>query len=147
MNLGVYASKLKIPYMKNKNIFPVLILAIAATAFIGLSAMVPDPEEKEKKLDLGFPEEVNTILENSCVGCHTNGAKSEKALEKLNFSTWNENSVGKKIHKLDEISEEVREKEMPPEKFLQHFPDKKLSDEQIEVIIKWAKAEGEKLMQ
>ncbi len=133
--------------MKNKRIFPLSIFTLSVLAFVGFSAMLPEPDETAKKVNPGFPEDVNAVLENSCYGCHTNGAKSEKALNKLNFSTWNENSVGKKIHKLDEISEAVVEETMPPEKFLQRFPDKKLSKEQIELLKKWAKKEGESLLQ
>lgn len=132
--------------MKNKTIFPILILAVTTIGFVSLSAMLPQQEETKKKLELGFPENVDKIMENSCYGCHTNGARSEKALNKLNFSNWNESSTGKKIHTLDEISEVIVEGTMPPEKFLERFPDKKLTKEQAEILKIWAKKEGESLM-
>lgn len=133
--------------MKGKSLFFVFLLAISVISLTTLSAMRPSPQEEVKTLGLGFPEEVTKILETSCFDCHTAGAKSEKALNKLNFSTWQENSVGKKIHKLDEITEEVKEGTMPPEKYLKYNPDSKLTKEQVDLIAKWAKMEGEKLLE
>ena len=39
-------------------------------------------------------------------------------------------SKSKMIHALREINEVVEENEMPPEKFLAKYPDKKLRDEE-----------------
>lgn len=132
--------------MKNNSLFTLLFLAIAGITFTTLIAMRAAPEEKEEALNLGFPEEVTKILETSCFDCHTTGAKSEKALNKLNFSTWNDNSKGKKVYRLDEINEEIKEGNMPPKKYLNYYPKKKLTKEQAALISKWVKVEGDKLL-
>lgn len=126
---------------------PLILLAAPIAAFlIILTAMSPSPQTEEKKLDLRFPDDVTKILTASCFDCHTAGAKSEKAVNKLNFSSWNELTTPKKIHKLDEISEEIMTGSMPPEKYLARFPEKKLSAEQITLLNKWVKDEGAKLL-
>ena len=70
-----------------------------------------------------------------------------KAKSKLNFSKWEDYKITKKISKLNAISEEVKEKTMPTQKYLKYYPDKALSDEEIGVITTWANAEADKLME
>ncbi|MCK5402013.1 MAG: heme-binding domain-containing protein, partial [Flavobacteriaceae bacterium] len=61
-------------------------------------------------------------------------AKSE-----LDFSKWNDYSVKKKDHKLDELIEMVEEKEMPLPSYTWTHTEAKLTDIQRESIIAWAK--------
>ena len=74
--------------------------------------------------------EVESILKTSCFDCHSNHTSYpfyaqvapisfwinhhvEEGKEHLNFSDWNNYSIKKKLHKLDEIIEEIDEHEMP----------------------------------
>ena len=52
----------------------------------------------------------------------------------------------KKVGKLKEICETTTKEEMPPEKFLNKFPHKKLSDEQVSVLCNWVKTESQNLV-
>ena len=93
-----------------------------------------------------MPDNVKALIEKSCFGCHNTDSKNDKAKEKLDLKTFN--ALGKKemIHALGEIAETVEENEMPPAKFLEKFPDKKLTDAEKKILIDWAKSEGKALM-
>lgn len=97
--------------------------------------------------DEGIPEELGVILKSSCYDCHSKGAKSEKALKAVQFDLWDDYRVTKKIGILAEISEVVEEGKMPPKKYLEHKPDRKLSEVQKKQLLDWAKKEAEALMQ
>jgi hypothetical protein len=133
-----------------KKIFPVLSMLLLIFAF-ALGFTVPADSEAsqnktEEALELGFPDEVMAIMERSCFGCHTKESSNKKGKFKLNFSKWQDMKTSKKIGKLDEICEEVTEKEMPPEKFIDKNPDKELSEEEIRIICDWVDAEVENLL-
>jgi hypothetical protein len=103
---------------------------------------VPADNEKpslilEDELVPDFPGDVLEIMERSCFGCHTAESTNEKGKSKLDFSKWNDLNTSKKIGKLDNICEQVEEGSMPPEKFLEKYPDKKLSSEEAAIICKW----------
>ena len=93
-----------------------------------------------------LPDSVQQIVQNSCVGCHSTTSHSEKAREKLNFDDWSTYSPVKKISKLNDIHKEINEDKMPPEKFLVHFPDKKLTEVQKKIILDWTDKETDKIM-
>ena len=126
-----------------------LIPVLAIILFVAAQSPVSDQiaEAVAEELDLGWPDEVMTLLERSCFDCHSSDAGNMKAKSKLNFSKWEDYKITKKISKLNAISEEVKEKSMPTEKYLKNYPDRVLSDEEIGVITTWANAEADKLME
>ena len=93
-----------------------------------------------------FPDEVNKVLVASCHDCHTTDAKSKKASEALDFEKWDEYRVTKKISLMGKICELVEEDKMPPAKYLEFNPDRKLSDTQKQLICDWSKKETSSLM-
>lgn len=94
-----------------------------------------------------FPEEIDAILKTSCVGCHNVEARSEDAKKAVQFDLWDDYRVTKKIGILGKIGEVVEEGKMPPTKFLEKNPDRKLSAEQQKLLVEWTKKESERLMQ
>jgi hypothetical protein len=52
----------------------------------------------------------------------------------------------KKISAYKHIGEVVEENEMPPKKFLEKRPEKKITDEEKQILIAWAKKEAETLV-
>ena len=94
-----------------------------------------------------IPEEISAILESSCYDCHSTGAKSEDALKAVQFDVWDDYRVTKKIGTLGKIAEVVEEGKMPPKKYLEHKPDKKLTEDQKKLLLDWTKKESESLMQ
>lgn len=100
-------------------------------------------------------QEVSGLLKTSCYSCHSNEtiypwysyvapsswlvAKDvREGREELNFSTWQENDMVKKLGFLDDISSEVGEGRMPMEIYSFMHSSAKLTDEQRELIVTWA---------
>ena len=119
----------------------VLILAIGVL-FLFVQSIRPElPQESV------IPDEITSILETSCYDCHFTGASAEKALNALNFDTWEGYRTTKKVGLLADISKVVGEQKMPPGKYLERKPEAKLSEQQVKLLTEWADAEAEKLMQ
>jgi uncharacterized membrane protein len=93
-----------------------------------------------------MPDDVKAIIEKSCFGCHNTDSKNDKAKEKLDLKTLGDLDTRKMIHALKEINEVVEENEMPPEKFLAKFPDKKLTDGEKKTLMDWADKQAKSLM-
>ena len=127
------------------SLIPVLAIILFVAAQIPVSGPLVEPVAED--LDLGWPDEVMTLLERSCFDCHTSESGNIKAKGKLNFSRWENYKITKKISKLNAIGEEIKEKTMPTKKYLKNYPDRALSDEEIGVIATWANAETDKLME
>ena len=106
--------------------------------------------------DTNPPENVKLILKESCFNCHSNFTKYpwyykitpvnywmadhiRHAKGELNFSEWNDYSVKKKDHKLDELIEMVGDREMPFPSYTWMHRDAILTDAQIEDVISWTK--------
>ena len=109
------------------------------------------------------PNAVKEILVRSCYDCHSNQTNypwysyvapvswlvakdTREGRDELNFSTWGDLSKRKKIRTLNDIAEEVEEKEMPLEIYTVVHRDAKLSSEQIEAITAWTKSSVDKIM-
>ncbi len=99
--------------------------------------------------------EVATLIRNACYDCHSMETKYpwytyvtplswwvfdhvEHGREELNFSEWAGMSIKRKNHKLEEISEETLEGEMPLESYTPLHPEAQLTDEQRQLISDWA---------
>jgi hypothetical protein len=93
-----------------------------------------------------MPDNVKAAIDKSCFGCHNTASQNVKAKEKLDFSTFNTLSKAVQIAKYRDISKTIQNGEMPPKKFLEKFPDKKLTADEVKLVIKWADKEVKKLM-
>ncbi len=127
--------------MINKRILPVTLLVFL---FATIFATASENPVKAKAVDM--PDNVKTIIEKSCFGCHNTDSKNDKAKDKLDLKTFDSLSLPKMIHALDKIEQVVNEGDMPPEKFLEKFPDKKLSDDEKKILMDWAKNEVKDLL-
>ena len=102
------------------------------------------------------PQQVHEILKTTCFDCHSNFTRYpwynritpvnywmaghvDHGKEELNFSEWNSYSLKRKEHKMEEVYEEVEEKHMPLESYTWTHGDARLTDEQIKVVVNWAK--------
>lgn len=86
-----------------------------------------------------IPDNVSTILDNSCMGCHNSESQNDKGKKKLSFDKLNDLQGYKAIGKLTDIAEVVVEGDMPPKKFLTKYPERALSAEDQEILVNWAK--------
>jgi len=120
----------------------IVLLVALGILFLAFQSFSPDtPPEKE------FPEEISILLKTSCYDCHYTGATAEKALKAANFEEWEGYRLTKKVALLGEIGKVVEEGKMPPEKYLEHKPENKLSEKQVKLLLEWTEQEAEKLMQ
>ncbi|WP_298782101.1 heme-binding domain-containing protein [uncultured Polaribacter sp.] len=102
------------------------------------------------------PTEVRKILTESCFDCHSNVTKYpwynnitpinywldshvKDGKKHLNFSKWNEYSLKRKEHKMDELYEEVEKGEMPLNSYTWTHSEANLTQEQIDAIVTWGK--------
>jgi len=127
--------------MRKKRIFPVT--AVVLLFFSVWASAAKNPTETKA---FNMPDDVKAVIEKSCFGCHNTDSKNDKAKEKLDLKTIDGLDKPKMIHALKEIAEVVDENEMPPAKFLERFPDKKLTDSEKKILIDWANNEAKALM-
>ncbi|HSO85172.1 MAG TPA: heme-binding domain-containing protein [Draconibacterium sp.] len=127
--------------MRNKRFFPIVLIVFLFASFLATAAENPT-ESKTVKM----PDDVKAIIEKSCFGCHNTDSKNDKAKEKLDLKTIDSLTNPKMISALKEIAEVIDENEMPPAKFLEKFPDKKLTDAEKKTLMDWANNEAKSLM-
>ena len=92
-----------------------------------------------------FPKKVNAIIQNKCYGCHSEKGRSDKAKKALRWDELASISAKDQMHKLEEIVEVVEEGNMPPSRFLESNPDKKLTEKEAAKMAKWAKKMGKRV--
>ena len=104
---------------------------------IGRSYQQQDTSMKNDSL----PADVASVVKQKCFGCHNSNSRNDKAKDKLCFDQWNEFDALKKIGKIKDINKELTEGKMPPEKFLEMFPNRKLTDAESKTLIDWTNKE------
>jgi len=134
-----------------KFILPVVVLFTAVLAVMAFNYpvagdsgnFVNPPQEKVVPV---FPENVAKVLETSCYDCHSDASSNEKALLKVNFSKWNDQTAAQKVAKMQDITDVLKKGDMPPAKYTAKYPDRAMNQEQKDLIMKWAAEESDKLM-
>ncbi len=115
-----------------------------------------------KKYDV--PENVTAILKVACYDCHSNYTEYPwyanlqpmawwlndhvtEGKREINFSTFLERKIAVQNLKFEEIAEQVEKGEMPLPSYtyLGLHPEAKLSSEQKQILINWAKAQMDTL--
>ena len=102
------------------------------------------------------PENIQNILKTSCYDCHSNNTNYpwynkiqpinwwlaghiNEGKEELNFDEFNAYSTKKKLHKLDEVIETIKDNEMPLKSYTIIHSNAKLSDSDKQEIEAWVK--------
>lgn len=129
----------------------VLVMAIVAmgiviSAFNQSNIAGSVAVEEEFGGDITFPDNIKSILDNSCWGCHNSESQNEKGKKKLQFDKLNELSTSKKVSKLGKIVKILGKGEMPPEKVLQKYPEMSLTDETKSELVNWANSQKDELL-
>lgn len=127
--------------MKKMNLIAALFLMLMT-----VSLMPKASDKTPAKAPFPMPENVKAIVDKSCFGCHNTDSRNDDAKEKLDFKAWDELSLVKKIGTLNHIGEVVEEDKMPPKKFLERYPDRKLSEEETKILTDWVKKEAAALI-
>lgn len=125
--------------MKTKSIFSILTSAFLFFTFATTAENLPAPKAN-------MPDDVEAIVKKSCFGCHNTASKNEDGKEALDFKKLDGLSKIKQISAYKEISDVLEAGEMPPKKFIQKYPDKKLSNDEVKRLIAWSKKEAEALV-
>jgi len=125
--------------MKKKSTISVLLVG-----FLMIAVLARADNEPEKKSSM--PADVKAVVEKSCFGCHNTDSRNEDAKKDLDFKKLDGLSTIKKIGAYKEIGEVIEKGEMPPKKFLEKYPDKKLSDDEKKLLIDWSKKEAEAML-
>ncbi|WP_420322880.1 heme-binding domain-containing protein [Flagellimonas sp.] len=130
---------------------------------IGMQFYRPEKNQSDLKtyvaafeLETNPSEEVKVILKTACYDCHSANTRYpwynniapvsywldhhvEEGKEHLNFSDWENYTVKKKDHKLEELIEEVEEGEMPLNSYTWTHEDARLTEAQKKLLMDWAK--------
>ena len=100
--------------------------------------------------------ELLTVLKTSCYDCHSNNTAYpwynnvapisywlsnhvNEGKEHLNFSDWENYTLDKKDHLLEEIKEEVENGNMPLTEYTFLHGDAKLTESEISSLVEWVK--------
>lgn len=111
---------------------------------------------------LELPEDVASMLGQSCYDCHSNTTRYpwyaeiqpvgwwlashiREARKELNFSEYGTYSPRRQIIKLRQIAEEVREEKMPLPSYLIAHSEARLSSGQRDRLVEWSEAMQETL--
>ena len=103
---------------------------------------------------VAMPSDVQDIIRNSCYDCHSNNTRYpwyaevmpagwflashiKDAKQGLNFSEFATGSLRRQYHKLEEISEQIEEGEMPLPSYLILHRDAELTAGQKETLHRW----------
>lgn len=140
-----------------KKILIALLIVFIIAQFFGPEKNEGDYASIEPFLTETKPSsEVKGLLKESCFDCHSSVTRYPwyNNITPVNYwladhidhgkghfdvSRWNEYSIKKKDHKLDELIEMVEDKEMPLNSYTWTHTEAKLTDAQIKSIIDWAK--------
>ena len=134
-----------------KKIFIVGVVALAALQLIPL-----DRSNPSEKGQLAAPARVETVLRRACYDCHSNETRwhwyawiapisfllvrdVKEGRRELNFSLWDRYEQRRKARKVKEIIKEVQDGDMPPWYYVPVHPEAKLSREDRDIVIGWAK--------
>lgn len=132
--------------MKNKIKIaaPLFIVSLSFVLFSFTKNVNEDYISNSELIALDIPENIQSIISNKCMGCHSDESKAGKSKSKMNFDKLSngEYSTGKVISKLDKITKILSKDKMPPQKFLDKYPDKKLTEEESKSISDWASAQS-----
>ncbi len=141
-----------------KPIRSILRLILIVIALIQLVPVKRDHSSGESRLTL--PDEIATVLEQSCFDCHSGETNwpwygriapvswlitrhVNEARSHLDFSEWDNLPAGRKEHLLHEIGEEVEEGKMPLRSYLLLHSDASLTEEDREGIHRGTDGHGE----
>ncbi len=115
--------------------------------------------ESDIRYALTVPANIHTILQEKCYDCHSNNTQYpwysniqpaawwmaehiEVGKDELNFSDFKNYSEKKANHKLEEISEMIKDDEMPLPSYTLIHRSAKLTDEEKASINEWIKSMG-----
>lgn len=140
-----------------KKILLVLLIVFIGIQFVRPAKNVSTDKSKNIKTLYAVSTEVETILTKACNDCHTNNTEYpwyaavqpvtwwlddhiKEGKKHLNFDEYTTYNLRKQFHKMEEVVEQVKEKEMPLDSYTWIHRDAKLSDTERATLTTWAQA-------
>jgi hypothetical protein len=145
-----------------------ILVVIGVVTFVVIQFFQPDKNVGEITQDHIFrqeqlPENVELIIKNACLDCHSNNTKYPfydriapvswmvnkhitEGKKELNFSEWGKMDAYDKIGALEDIRQEVEQKNMPLKQYELMHKEAKLTDEQRAALIAWIDKKGSELV-
>jgi hypothetical protein len=146
------------------------LLALAAVLiiiqFFRPEKNLSDDRTNDIRTQYNVPENINAIFTVACNDCHSNKTRYpwysevqpvawwlaghvEDGKRHLNFSEFTKSKIARQNHKLEEIIETVKEKEMPLSDYtwMGFHADARLTDGQRVAIAEWAASKMDSLKQ
>ncbi|MFA5418550.1 MAG: heme-binding domain-containing protein [Bacteroidales bacterium] len=123
-----------------KKTFVVILIFFLGFVFIkaDLYQTQEKPNSNPQNEVFVIPQNIQDIVDNSCIGCHKSDSKNDKAKKKLMFDKLDELSEARLVGRLTGISEEINNGEMPPKKVIADHPEIALSEESAKTLSEWA---------
>jgi len=140
-----------------KRILLILLIALLAIQFVRPAKNESTDKSKHISKLYAVPADVNTILTKACNDCHTNNTiypwyaevqpvtwwlddHIKEGKKHLNFDEYTTFSLRKQYHKMEEVVEQVKEKEMPLNSYTWVHRDAKLTDAEHVALTTWAQS-------
>lgn len=121
-----------------KKLFLIILVSISVSAMSFSDGNEPTSTPTIDGSQYEVPADVQAIIDNSCFGCHNTDSRSTKGKMKLNFDEMGNLKTSKLVGKLTKISKTVKNGKMPKKSFVEKYPDKALSEDDIKLITTWA---------
>ncbi|MBL0881869.1 MAG: heme-binding domain-containing protein [Chitinophagaceae bacterium] len=140
-----------------KKILWVLLIALVVIQFIRPEANASTDTSGNIKNLYTVPENVEAILVKACNDCHSNNTvypwyskvqpvawwlddHIKEGKSHLNFDVYTSYNLRRQYHKMEEVIEQVKEKEMPLNSYTWVHSDAKLTDDERVVLTNWAQS-------
>lgn len=139
-----------------KNILLILVVVLVLIQFIRPKANVStDPTPAALKAHYPLPDSVESILATACYDCHSNNSRYpwydkvapaswlvayhiKGGKRHLNFDTFDDYPVKRKVKRLKDISETIEKGEMPISTYTAVHKDARLTPAQKKILMDWA---------
>lgn len=143
-------------------------LLLIAVALLVIQFIQPARNTSGQVLSTDFvmmykpPQQIQSILQNACYDCHSNNTRYpwyanvqpmawlmsshiKNGKEKLNMSEFGNLSIRKQISKLKEISNQIKDDEMPIASYKLMHADARLSKDEKDLLMKWLQTKAASL--
>ncbi len=149
-------------------LFIKIFAAILFIAFVVIQFFQPEKNIGEINENHIFrqeqlPENLQQILSNACLDCHSNNTNYPwynhvapvswmlskhviQGKDELNFSEWSKLDTYDKIVALEDIRQEVEQKTMPLKGYVAMHKEARLSEEQVAALLDWIDKRGAELV-
>lgn len=140
-----------------KRLLLLLLVALIAIQFVRPAKNASTDQSRSITNLYTVPENVNAILVKACNDCHSNytvypwyakvqpvtwwlNDHIKEGKSHLNFDEYTTYNLRRQYHKMEEVIEQVKEKEMPLDSYTWIHKDAKLTDEERVTLTNWAQS-------